>query len=154
MPYELLTGDHSGVNYSGHKAGMIGFRKRIDEFRWLCLIPMFCEPARRWFANAAWVAGEIPAADYEVKWAPPPYESADPLKDAQANLVNVRQGAQSWDGMISEQGEDPDEVMYEIAARNKKFDDLKITLDCDPRRVSKTGVEQASEVAAVPQKGE
>ena len=40
---------------------------------------------------------------------------------------------------------DPDETLIDIAAWNTKFDDLKISLDVDPRRMSSIGFSQAGD---------
>src|ERR1035441_4113021 len=51
VPYELLSGDLSLVNYSSYRAGMLGFRNAIEAFRWLTLIPMLCRPTWRRFID-------------------------------------------------------------------------------------------------------
>ena len=43
LPYELGTGDMSQVNYSSWRGGMLGFRNTVEAFRWLTLIPLFCD---------------------------------------------------------------------------------------------------------------
>ncbi len=59
VPYELLTGDLSQVNYSSIRAGLVEFRRQIDAVQWQLFIPMFCAPVWRWFTEAAWAAGQI-----------------------------------------------------------------------------------------------
>jgi lambda family phage portal protein len=44
VPYELLTGDLSQVNYSSIRAGLVEFRRMIDAVQWQLFIPMFCAP--------------------------------------------------------------------------------------------------------------
>ena len=61
VPYELLSGDLSNVNYSSYRAGMLGFRNTIEAFRWLTLIPMFCRPTWRRFIDTLVLTGAIPA---------------------------------------------------------------------------------------------
>ncbi|MEH0072915.1 phage portal protein [Pannonibacter sp. Pt2-lr] len=60
VPYELLTGDLSQVNYSSIRAGLVEFRRMIDAVQWQIFIPMLCAPVWRWFTEAAWAAGQIP----------------------------------------------------------------------------------------------
>jgi len=80
VPYELLTGDLSQVNYSSIRAGLVEFRRMIDAVQWQLFVPMFCAPVWRWFAQAAWAAGRIPEPMVRVEWSPPEFETVDPQK--------------------------------------------------------------------------
>ena len=64
MPYELLTGDLSQVNYSSIRAGLVEFR-RTDRRRAMAdlFIPMFCQPVWDWFTAQAWAAGRLPQGE-------------------------------------------------------------------------------------------
>ena len=150
VPYELLTGDLSQVNYSSIRAGLVEFRRQIDAVQWQLFIPMFCAPVWRWFTEAAWAAGQIPSPDVPVEWSPPKFEAVDPQKDAMAHLLSIRSGTMTLAEVIAKQGRNPDAVLAEIAATNAKLDALGIVLDSDPRRVTKTGSAQTSDPAADP----
>ena len=150
VPYELLTGDLSQVNYSSIRAGLVEFRRQIDAVQWQLFIPMFCAPGWRWFTEAAWAAGQIPTPDVPVEWSPPKFEAVDPQKDALANLLSIRSGTMTLAEVIAKQGRNPDAVLAEIAATNAKLDALGIVLDSDPRRVTKTGSAQTSDPTADP----
>lgn len=153
LTYEQLTGDLSNVNYSSYRAGLLSFRNGIDGFRWKCIIPMFLQPVRRWFIDTAMLANLAPVGAYSTKWAPPKYGSVNPLQDAQATRALVRSGLQTWPDAVAEQGYDPDEQLDEIQKTFAEFDKRGFVLDCDPRRVSSTGVEQGSVTAeAAPNK--
>jgi lambda family phage portal protein len=143
MPYELLTGDLSQVNYSSIRAGLVEFRRLIDAVQWQIVIPVLCQPMWVWFCQAAWAAGKLPRPDIAVEWSPPRFEAVDPLKDAMADLLALRSGTMSLAQAIARQGHNPDAVLAEIAAMNAKIDALGLILDSDPRRVTKTGVMQA-----------
>lgn len=147
VPYELLTGDLSQVNYSSIRAGLVEFRRQIDAVQWQLFIPMFCAPVWRWFTEAAWAAGQIPSPTVPVEWSPPKFEAVDPQKDAMANLLSIRSGTMTLAEVIARQGRNPDAVLAEIAATNAKLDALGLVLDSDPRRVTKTGSAQASDPA-------
>ncbi len=139
VTYELLSGDLSQVNYSSIRAGLVEFRRLAEVLQWQCLIPMFCRPLWRWFIDAAFLAGRIPAADYRVKWAPPRFEAVDPVKDAAADLIEIRAGLTTLPQAIARRGYDPAEQLAEIAAANALLDRLGLTLDSDPRRMTKAG---------------
>jgi lambda family phage portal protein len=148
VPYELLTGDLSQVNYSSIRAGLVEFRRMIDAVQWQLIIPMACEPLWRWFTEAAWAAGLIPRADIAVEWSPPKFEAVDPYKDAMADLLAIRSGTVTLSEAIARNGRNPDAVLAEIAAINARLDELGIVLDSDPRRVTKTGSAQTSDPTA------
>jgi len=148
VPYELLTGDLSQVNYSSIRAGLVEFRRMIDAVQWQLFIPMLCQPVWDWFTQAAWVAGRIPDPVVPVEWSPPKFDAVDPLKDAMADLLSVRSGTMTLAEAIARQGRNPDAVLAEIAATNAKLDALGIVLDSDPRRVTKTGSAQAADAFA------
>ena len=122
VPYELLTGDLSQVNYSSIRAGLVEFRRQIDAVQWQLFIPMFCAPVWRWFSEAAWAAGLIPTPDVPVEWSPPKFEAVDPQKDAMANLLSISSGTMTLAEVIARQGRNPDAVLAEIAATNAKLD--------------------------------
>ena len=142
VPYELLSGDLSNVNYSSYRAGMLGFRNAIEAFRWLTLIPMYCRPTWRRFIDTLVFIGKIPEANYGVQWTAPKFESVDPLKDAMAELKRIRTGTLTLSEAIAQNGYDPEKQLQEIKRMNDLLDELQIILDCDPRKVNDKGVEQ------------
>jgi lambda family phage portal protein len=144
VPYELLTGDLSQVNYSSIRAGLVEFRRMIDAVQWQLFIPMCCAPLWRWFTEAAWAAGLIPTPEVPVEWSPPKFEAVDPQKEAAAQLLAIRSGTMTLAEVIARQGRNPDAVLAEIAATNAKLDALGLVLDSDPRKVTKTGILQGA----------
>jgi capsid protein len=142
VPYELLSGDLSLVNYSSYRAGMLGFRNAIEAFRWLTLIPMYCRPTWRRFIDTLVLIGKLPEANYSVQWTAPKFESVDPLKDAMAELKKIRTGTLTLPEAIAQNGYDPEKQLLEIKRVNELLDEYQIILDCDPRNVNDKGVEQ------------
>jgi lambda family phage portal protein len=142
MPYELLTGDLSQVNYSSIRAGLVEFRRLIDAVQWQIIIPMFCQPVWEWFVQTAWAAGQLPQPVIAVKWSPPRFEAVDPLKDSMADLMAMRSGTMTLAQAIARQGHNPDAVLAEIALMNSRIDNLGLILDSDPRHVTQTGIIQ------------
>ena len=142
VPYELLSGDLSNVNYSSYRAGMLGFRNAIEAFRWLTLIPMYCRPAWRRFIDTLVLIGKLPEANYSVQWTAPKFESVDPLKDAMAELKKIRTGTLTLTEAIAQNGYDPEKQLLEIQRVNALLDEYEIIVDCDPRHVNDKGVEQ------------
>jgi capsid protein len=114
----------------------------IETLRWQMFIPMFCMPVWRQFIDRAYIAGLISKIDYTVNWTAPKFEMIDPLKDAQADTMMMRNGTLTLREAIANRGFDPDKQIEEIARTNELLDALKIILDCDPRYTAKSGVSQ------------
>lgn len=144
ITYEQLTGDLSQVNYSSLRAGMVEFRRMIDTQRWQVFIPMFCMPVWRRFIDRAYLAGKISKIDYGVSWTAPKFEMIDPLKDAQADTLMMRNGTLTLREAIANRGFDPDQQLEDIAAINALLDAKQIVLDSDPRYTAKSGSFQST----------
>jgi lambda family phage portal protein len=142
ITYEQLTGDLSQVNYSSLRAGLLEFRRLVEMLRWQVFVPKLCIPVWRRFIDRAFIAGEINKIDYGVGWTPQKFEMIDPLKDAQADTMMIRNGTLTLKEAIARQGFDPEKQIEEIAATNKLLDDKEIILDCDPRYTAKSGTQQ------------
>lgn len=137
MTYEDLTGDYSGLTFSAARMSRIRHWDRVHDWRWLMLIPQFCQPVWSWAMQAAAITGlpEQPLAE----WSAPPMPMIEPQAEAAAYRELVRIGGITWPEMVRERGYDPETVLAEIAETNKKLDALGIVLDCDPRRTSQQG---------------
>lgn len=142
ITYEQLTGDLSQVNYSSLRAGLLEFRTLIEMLRWQVFVPRLCMPVWKRFIDRAYVAGKISRIDYGVEWTPQRFEMIDPLKDAQADTLMMRNGTLTLKQAIARHGFDPEKQIEEIAAINKLLDDNEIILDCDPRYTAKSGTQQ------------
>ena len=140
MPYELLTGDLSQVNYSSIRAGLIEFRRLIEALQWQLIIPTFCQRVWGWFVSAHVVSGDLSPGDVlGVEWSTPKFWSVDPLKDATADLLNLRMGSTTLFKVITERGEDAHATLEEIAEVCAMLDKLGLTLDSDPRKTNSAG---------------
>ncbi|MDC7260552.1 phage portal protein [Shinella sp. HY16] len=154
MPHALLSGRLDKVNYSSSKVGLEGFKRMISALQWQVIIPMLCEPIWQWFLEAAYLAGLIDHMDHPAEWSPPRFYSADPGRDVEAKIAEVRAGFRSLPSAIAEGGENPDDVVREIAEFNAKLDKDKIVLDSDPRYLSRAGQTQQKAVDRKPEKTE
>lgn len=142
VPYERVTGDYGNINFSSGKMGDLDFRKNVDTWRWQMLIPQFCEPAFQHFLLWCEFVKGIPTEGVSCEWVPPAWQMIDPTKEISAMADGVRSGLITYKKAILELGYDPETHIEEIAEFNKKLDDLKITLDSDPRKVTKAGLLQ------------
>jgi lambda family phage portal protein len=158
LPYELMTGDMSKVNFSSWRGGMLGFRNTIENYRWLMLMPGFCRPTRKMFIDTLILQGDIPASAltspkinvYETQWTAPRFENVDPVKDADGVLKDIRMGRLTWFEAVAANGFDPTTQLQQIQTFNKLLDKMGIILDCDPRNITGKGQEQPADTEERP----
>lgn len=144
LTYDQLTGDLRQANYSSLRAGKIEMRRLVEQVQYHTVIPMFCRPVWRRFIDLAILAGRLDgtADRYPCEWIAPAHEAIDPVKDLQADIMAVRAGRMTLPQFIAAWGNDPQSHLEAIAESNKMLDDLGLTLDIDPRKVSAAGLAQ------------
>lgn len=145
LPYEILTGDLSEVNFTSHRAGLIEFRRMVSAIQWQLVIPVFCQPIWDWFIESAWLAGLLPEPRARVEWQPDGFEAVDPKADAASDLMEMRMGTMTLPQAIAKRGYNPAAQLKAIAESNAMLDALGITLDSDPRKVTQQGLMQKPE---------
>lgn len=140
VPYELLTGDLSGVNYSSIRAGLVEFRKRLEHWQHNVLVYRLCRPVWDRFIRTALLSGFIdfrayeanPAAFHRVEWLPPKPVWVDPKKDAEAEILMVNAGFKSRAQVVTGLGYDPEQVDAEIAADTARAKRLGLNIGAAP----------------------
>ena len=124
LPYAVLTGDLRQTSYGSQRAGLIQFRRRMEQLQHGVFVFQFCRPVyQRWLADAV-LAGALTlpgfAADprrwWPVKWIPPRWEWIDPLKDRQAEKLAVDAGFKARADVVEAEGYDVEEVDARIKA--------------------------------------
>ncbi|WP_316169112.1 MULTISPECIES: phage portal protein [unclassified Bradyrhizobium] len=135
ITYDQLTGDLSRANFSSLKAGKIEFRRVVEQFQHLTLVPMFLEPLWERWCELAVLNGILPEREegYPVEWIMPAWEPIDPMKELQADILAVRSGRMTWPQFVLAWGFDPDTQLDEIESWFGELDKRKIILDTDPR---------------------
>ena len=148
IPYELLSGDLSQVSYASGRAGLLELRRNIEGVQYSLLVPLFCEPVVRRWAEIGRAVGALPAdADAEVRrWVAPEIEMLDRRTEVLTDLLRVRAGFASRSEIIGRTGWRAEDVDAEIAADNARADSLGLTFDSDPRKTTQQG--QATPTAA------
>jgi lambda family phage portal protein len=138
ITYDQGTGDLRQANYSSLRAGKIEFRRLIEQFQYLTLVPMLLNRIWGRFIAASVDNGALPYRlhGYPVEWIMPANEPIDPLKDLQADILAVRSGRITWAHFVAAWGFNPDTQLDEIATWLQTLDEKKIVLDSDPRRVA------------------
>lgn len=144
ITYESLTGDLHETNFSSGRMGWLEFQRNIDQWRWNMLIPTFCEGVWHWFVEELNLQS-IKTDDVMCEWTAPARQMIDPSKEINANVKAIRSGQKSLSETLREQGMNPDKVFAEIAEEQKKFDQLGLVFDSDPRKTSLSGALQISQ---------
>jgi len=129
LTYELLTGDLSMVNYSSYRAGVLEFRRGVEQFQWLTFIPMFCAPVAAAFQRAALLRRGSRSGS--VEWTTPKWDWVDPVKDVAGELLEVAAGLKSWQEAVRRRGMDPDEVLAQTAEDQRKFKAANVAIQID-----------------------
>lgn len=141
IPYEVLTGDLSQVNFSSARLGWIEFQKEIDIWReHLIKNNLIAKIWKVFLENVDLL--DINTNGLKVTWIEPRRALLDPDKEIRATVSEIRAGLVPLSEAIRGMGRDPDDVLNEIAATNKKLTDMGIVLDTDPRVVSSAGISQ------------
>lgn len=143
ITYEQLTGDLEGVNYSSIRSGLIEFRRRLEFLQLTLLVHKFCDKVAEKWLRVAILTGVAPPEmnlknyrNHLPEWRPPRWEWVDPLKDAQADLLEVQAGFATLKDKQLERGNDPTETLEQLK-KEQALDDL--TLFSNPAKVNKAG---------------
>jgi lambda family phage portal protein len=140
VPYELLTGDLKGVNFSSGRMGWLNFARRVDVWQWRMLIPQLCDQVWRWFMEAQVLLPGGVTEDVKAYWVPPRRDMVDPKAETENVITRVRNGLTTWPDALRELGiTDPERHAEQIKKANEMIDEFGLVLDCDPRRVAAAG---------------
>lgn len=122
LPYELLSQDYEGLNFTTLRAVRNDFKQLLRP-RWQRIKTTLCNRvANNWLKNEV-MSGRLKIKGYfknpkdfhRVRWITPALEQVDPLKEFNAELLKVNAGFRSPQSVMKSMGEDPDKVLEEIA---------------------------------------
>lgn len=130
VTYHQLTGDTSRSSYTSHRAALREFYSMVDQEQWLTWIPMFVRPVRRWFREAAQLAGERVGAKPDAITTPRK-AMVDPLKDTMADKEEIRAGLATLFEKWRERGLNPDDQVDELVRIKQLLADKGLVLDID-----------------------
>ncbi|MFG1375334.1 phage portal protein [Xanthobacter autotrophicus] len=128
VPYETMTGDLSGVNYSSIRTGLVAFRRRVEALQHHVLVFQHCRPIWRRFVTAEVLSGRLAAPGFErdpepflaARWITPRTEWVDPAKDVGAEIAAIGAGLMSRREVVAARGYDLEALDAEIAADNAR----------------------------------
>lgn len=150
VTYEDLTGDFQNLPFSAARMSRLAHQSRVEDWRWRTMIPQLCAPVWTWAMEAAAIMGIVRGEAPGASWTAPPAPFIDPSAEGLAFQRNIRGGLQTWSESVRERGYDPDDVLAEMAADNKKFDTLGIILDSDARMTTQAGLPRDTATPAAP----
>jgi len=126
ITYEMATGDMTEVNFSSARVRALDVRRGFEHTQWLVIIPRYCAPLARAFADAAVLAGSVRRVAYGVEYDPPKWDYVNPEQEAKADALQVASGLTSLSAKLRARGENPEQVFAEIASDFKKLKDLEV----------------------------
>jgi len=133
VPYELMTGDLSQVNYSSYRAGLVDFRRRIEQDQWHLYVHGVCGRIWSRFIEEASALSPGLGDRTGIEWTPPRFELIDPLKETQAEIEACLAGFDTWEEIVRKRGWTASEQLDSIEKWQKELDRRGIVLKSDPR---------------------
>lgn len=98
VPYELLSGDFSGINDRIWRAIMTQYSREIEEVQNLYIIPQVCAVMWREFIDRAIITGKIqvpsdfdnPMTKYRCTFHAQPFAPVNPLQDTKTDILKMQ----------------------------------------------------------------
>lgn len=143
MPYVSLFKDVEETNYAGFRSAMLdAWRVFTHRRQWLG--QGFCQPRRTMLLEEAWLRRELDVPDFyermhlytACKWIGTPKGNIEPVKEAQADILLIKNNLKTRGQTIMEQG----------GERQNVFDDLEEEREELERRGLPTGLDEQASV--------
>jgi lambda family phage portal protein len=123
VPYELLTGDYQGLNFSTARICRNDWSQMLRPIA-VRHIRQFCDPVFRAFLDMAVLSGRItlpgyfnnPRLYWEREWQPPGMVAVDPLRESKSQIESIDYGLKSQQEVARERGRDLEDIYREIKA--------------------------------------
>ena len=138
IPYEILTGDLSEVNFSSARMGFSEFSRSVDTWRWQLIKPLALDPLVRWFREAAALL-DIHIVQEQPLWTAPAKIMVDKTREIPALIKELRAGLISIPQAIRSLGHDPATTAHEQAEFIALLDELGLKSDSVPAHDARRG---------------
>jgi lambda family phage portal protein len=133
VSYPSLGNDLEGVNYSSMRSGLL-----VERDNWRAMqdwwVTAFLKPVYREWLRMAVVSGAVTldSRDFRkflaVRFSPRGWPWVDPLKDMQAAVLAIENGMACRTDVLSEMGEDFEEVLEKLAEEKQMAEDLDVQI--------------------------
>lgn len=135
LPYELVAKDFSKTNYSSARAALLEAR-RYFKVRQEWIARKLCQPVWEMVLEEAYLRGNLGSVSfYENKrswtnasWITPGWEWVDPLKEAKAAEVGLKNGIVTHSDLFSAQGKDWEECFEQRKREQEKIKELGLEI--------------------------
>ena len=135
-PYELISGDYQGLNFSTARIVRNDFSQQLRPIS-VRHIRQFCMPAVKTAIDMAVLTGKLTLPGYwqnsrrylESEWQPPGMEAVDPLREAKSQIEAISYGLKSPQEVARERGRDLEEIYNEIKAAQNMAIEMGLTFD-------------------------
>lgn len=144
LTYSQLTGDLSEINFSAGRIGFLETQRNFETWQKNILVNQMLRPVFDEFKKGLDILGES-VNNVRGVHTPPKREMIDPAKEVKALKDEVRSGFKTQSQAIRELGRDPDNHFDEMAEDLKRFDELGLVLDTDPRKTTSSGAKSGQE---------
>lgn len=136
IPYELLTGDYSGLNYSVARTVRNDFGQTLKRTQ-SRHIRQFCQKTIQPFFDVAVMANKLSLPNYfqnpwqwqKCEWQPPGMESLDPLKETKARIDEINYKLRSPYEIAKARGRDLEDIYREFAQAKELAEQYGITVE-------------------------
>lgn len=136
VPYELISGDYQGLNYSTARIVRNDFSQQLRPIS-VRHIRQYCMPAMRTFLDVAVLSGKLTLPGYwqdprryqECEWQPPGMEAVDPLREAKSQIEAISYGLKSPQEVARERGRDLEDIYEEIKAAKEMAKEMDLTFE-------------------------
>lgn len=135
VPYELLSGDYTGLNYSSMRVVRNDLTQllRVPQSR---MISHLCMPVLKEVLHQAVLAGKLtlpgywadPSRYFKAKWVSPGMESIDPLRETKAHVDQLCNLLRSPQEIAAARGRDLEEILDEIKEAERMISERGLSL--------------------------
>jgi lambda family phage portal protein len=135
LPYELVAKDFSKTNYSSARAALLEAR-RYFKVRQEWMARKLCQPVWDMVLEEAYLRGIFGAITFyenrqswtNATWITPGWEWVDPLKEAKAAEVGLKNGIVTHSDLYSAQGKDWEECFEQRKREQEKIKELGLEI--------------------------
>ncbi len=136
VPYELISGDYQGLNFSTARIVRNDFSQQLRPIAGRH-IRQFCMPTIRTAIDMAVLIGKIDLPGYwrnphhylEGEWQPPGMDAVDPLREAKSQVEAISFGLKSPQEVARERGRDLEDIYKEILAAREMAKDMGLNFE-------------------------
>lgn len=135
LSYEMVSRDFNGSSYSAARQGNLEDRRTFQPMQqWL--VTHFCEPVYRAFLDTMYLSGALDMPGYadqkaeyqKAEWIAPGWQSIDPEKEMQADVLAMKSGTLTLGQQCAGHGYDWRDQLDQMAKEKEYAENLGLTL--------------------------